>query len=123
MNKQAVPTNHYYIKVENKPQQHCLSFRKRFRFVPKSSQPLHFILQESLSPKLNCVIWRVGYNHPIGPAIPLHRKTHLERIYTHLCHVHLTWIVKSKDFWQSGQSTTCHQNQENITTFPSLRKC
>lgn len=53
--KQAISTNHYYRKVENKPQQQSLSFRKRLRFVPKSAQPLHFILQESLSLKLNCV--------------------------------------------------------------------
>lgn len=48
--KQAISTNHYYIEVENKPQQQSLSFRKRFHFIPKSAQPLHFLFQESLSP-------------------------------------------------------------------------
>lgn len=36
-------------------------------------------------------IWRVGYNYAIGamPAILLHRRIHLERVYTHLCQVQL----------------------------------
>lgn len=110
MDKEAISINLYYMKVKNKSQQHGLSFRKRFRFVPKPAQTLHFILQESLSPKLSCAIGRVKYNYPTGPAILLHGRIHLERIYTHPCHVHLVWIVKSKDFGQLGQSTTCHQN-------------
>lgn len=47
MDKEAISINHYYMKVKNKPQQHGLSFRKIFRFVPKSAQSLHFILKNA----------------------------------------------------------------------------
>lgn len=60
MDKQTTSINLYYMKAENKAQHHNLSFKKRFCFVPEIAQPLHFILQESLSPKLICVIWRIG---------------------------------------------------------------